>query len=145
MSESEVVGRFPLPLAQSFLACREIYHDPRVGVILVGPIFHVPLTQFPAHVRLSIFAEFTGGHGTYKPRLCLRDEAGEEVWGWTPSQPPFLHIDPLRFSQVEFDDLLLAVPRPGRYTLALLLNGDEAAQRRLSFGPLEKVPHKESP
>ena len=127
----------PLPLAQAFLACREIFSDQRTGrAILVGPTGHVPLTQFPAHVRLSIFVEFTGGRGSYQPRLCLRDAADEVVWGWT-AETPLEHADPLLPHQVTFHDLTLAVPRAGRYSLAMLLNGDEFAQRAMCFGPAE--------
>jgi hypothetical protein len=127
----------PLPLAQAFLACREIFNDQRTGhAILVGPTSHVPLPQFPAHVRLSIFVEFTGGHGRYQPRLCLRNGAGEEVWGWG-AEEPLEHSDPLLPHQVTLHDVTVAVPRAGRYSLVMLLNGEEFAQRALCFGPAE--------
>jgi hypothetical protein len=135
---AEVLKRKPpLPVAQSFVTCHEIFRGQRSGTpLLVGPTAHVPLAQFPAHVRLGVYAEFTGGHGSYMPRLCLRDGTGEVVWGWTAADP-FTHNDPLLPSEVAFNDLTLAVPRPGRYTLVLLLNGEEAAQRTMWFGPGE--------
>lgn len=127
----------PLPLAVAFVACHEIYSDRRTGVsILVGPTSHVPLKQFPAHVRLSVWAEFTGGHGRYQPRLCLLDTADEVVWGWNPPEP-LEHPNPLLPHQVTFHDLMLAVPRLGRYRLVLLLNGEEMAQRAMWFGPAQ--------
>jgi hypothetical protein len=127
----------PLPLALAFVACQEIYRDQRTGVwILVGPRSHVPLQQFPAHVRLSVWAEFTGGHGRYQPRLCLLDAADEVVWGWNAPEP-LEHSDPLLPHQVMFHDLMLAVPRLGRYRLVLLFNGEELAQRAMWFGPAQ--------
>jgi hypothetical protein len=96
------------------------------------------VAQFPTHVRLAVYAEFTGGHGSYKPQLCLRDVAGEVVWGWSAIDP-FAHNDPLLPSEVAFNDLMVAVPRAGRYSLALLLNGEEAAQRTLWFGPVQAL------
>jgi hypothetical protein len=135
---AEVVKRKPpLPLVQSFLTCQEVFRGQRSGAtLLLGPTAHVPVAQFPAHIRLAVYAEFTGGHGSYQPRLCLRDAAGEVVWGWTAADP-FAHDDPLLPSDVTFNDLALAVPRPGRYSLVLLLNGEEAAQRALWIGPAQ--------
>jgi hypothetical protein len=127
----------PLPLSQAFVACHEIYRDERTGMaILVGPISHVPITQFPAHVRVSIFAEFSGGHGRYHPRLCLMDGSDEAVWGWN-APAPVEQDDPLLPHQVTFHDVMLAVPRVGRYRLVLLLNGEELAQRGLWLGPTQ--------
>jgi hypothetical protein len=116
-----------------------VFRGQRTGSsLLLGPTAHVAVTQFPAHVLLAVYAEFTGGHGTYRPRLCLRDAAGEEVWGWTAADP-FSHSDPLLPSEVTFNNLRVAVPQPGRYSLVLLLNGEEAAQRTLWFGPAEAL------
>lgn len=124
----------PLPVAQTFLTCQEILSSKRRGAaLLLGPTCKVPVPRFPAHVPLAIYAEFAGGHGSYTPRLCLRDGAAEEVWGWTAAAP-FEHNDPLRPKEVTINELPLAVPRPGRYTLVLLLNGEEVAQRTLWFG-----------
>ena len=135
---AEVVKRkIPLPVAQSFITCHEVFRGQRSGMaLLVGPAAHVPVPHFPAQVRLAAYAEFTGGHGSYQPELCLRDPEGETVWGWTAAAP-FAHRDPLLPSEVAFNDLTLAVPRPGRYRLVLLLNGEEAAHRTLWFGPAE--------
>lgn len=127
----------PLPLTLSFVACQDIYHDQRTGAsILIGPTSHVPLTQFPAHVRLSLWAEFTNGHGFYQPRVCLLDTSDEVVWAWKAPEP-LEHNDPLLPHQVTFHDLELAVPRLGRYRLVLLFNDDELAQRGMWFGPAE--------
>jgi hypothetical protein len=129
--------RPPLPSAQSFLTCHEIFRGQRTGTTaLIGATSHVPVAHFPAHVRLAVYAEFTGGHGRYQPRLCLHDAAREVVWGWAAADP-FEYRDPLLPAEVVFNDLTLAVPRPGRYSLVLLLNGQEAAARALWFGPAE--------
>jgi hypothetical protein len=136
MTES-VRRKPPLPLVQSFVACREIFTDERTGtVMLVGITSLAPLKQFPAHVRLSLFVEFTGGHGQYLPRLELRDGDDEVVWGWGDPRP-IEKPDPLLPHQVTFYDLMVAVPRPGRYVLALHLNGEVAAERSMWFGPTE--------
>ncbi len=128
-------SNLPMPTVQTFLTCNEIFVDPlKRATILFGPSAHVPIPMFPAHVRMSIYAEFTGGHGSYVPRLSLRDDAGEEVWGWT-AQSPFGHTNPLTPHEVRIDDVQVAVPREGRYSLILLLNGVEAAQRTMWFGP----------
>ncbi len=136
---AEVVKRkLPLPIVQSFLTCGEIFHRQESGTtILLGPIAHVPVTHFPAHVRLSIYAEFTGGHGSYRPHLCLRNEAEEAVWSWDPPGS-FPQRDPLLRRVITFNDLVLNVPGAGRYSLVLLLNDEEAARRTMWFGPLDE-------
>ncbi len=132
-----VVHKPPLPAALTFLTCREIWRDPRTGkTMLQEPMTHVRLERFPAPVRLSVFAEFTGGHGDYVPRLALHDADDEIVWGWSGKQP-FAHRDPLLPSEVCIFDLMMAVPKPGRYTLILLLNGAESARRSLWFNVAE--------
>jgi hypothetical protein len=127
----------PLPIALSFLACLDIFRDDRTkAAILVGPTSHVPVRQFPAHVRVSIFAEMTGCHGSYEPQLCLLDNDDQTVWAWK-GKVPVQHNDPLLPHQVTFHDLTLAVPHAGRYRLALLFNGDEFVQRSMWVGPAE--------
>lgn len=132
-----IVREPPLPLAVAIVVCREIYRDERTKIaILVGPTSHVQLHRFPAQVRLSVWVEFTGGHGGYQPRLCLLDAEEEEVWGWSVPET-LVQNDPLMPSQATFHDLMLTVPRLGRYRLVLLFNGNELAQRSLWFGPTE--------
>jgi len=50
---------------------------------------------------------------------------------------PLDSSDPLYALEHTFFDAVLAVPRRGRYSLALLLDGEEVAQRGLWFGPRE--------
>lgn len=135
---AEVVKRKPpLPLVQSFLTCEEIFSSQKHGRnLLLGPLTHVPVSQFPAHVQLSIYADFTGGHGSYQLQLSLYDSADEITWSWTPPGL-FKHSNPLLPSQAYFNDLILDVPQPGRYCLILFLNGEQAAQRTMWFGPEE--------
>jgi hypothetical protein len=126
----------PLPVVQSFLTCEQVYRDERTkALILVRPMTRVMVSHFPVHVPLAIFAEFTGGHGRYEPFLSLRDGAGQTLWS-SQVAPPFEHHDPLGSSEIAFPGVSIAVPQPGRYTLALLLNGEEAAQRTMWFGPI---------
>ena len=43
----------PPPQVQAFVVCREITQDDRTGeIVIVGPVSHVPITEFPAVIRL---------------------------------------------------------------------------------------------
>jgi hypothetical protein len=75
-------------------------------------------------VTVSVYAHITGGHGEYELDFLLRNAANDTVWSWSP-QSPLQHEDPLMPQQVAFHDLLLKVPSPGRYEVALLANGKE--------------------
>jgi hypothetical protein len=127
--------RLPLPVASAFVICNDIWKDKRTGLyLLVGPINRVPIPEFPANVRVSVYVHLTGGHGQYQLTLALRDSQDEVVWQWTPSEP-LRHDDPLAPHQVSFHDLVLSVPDSGRYSLALLADDEEFAQQNISFEP----------
>ena len=84
MGESANLGP-PPPVVQSFVVCREVLADARTGQhVLIQPASHVAVPQFPCVVMMSLFAEFTSGHGRYEPQLQLRDADGEVVWKWGP-------------------------------------------------------------
>ena len=73
--------RLPAPQAQAFVICREVRHDTQTGeIVLVGPVSHIPIPQFPADIRLSVYAHVTGGHGTYPLAFILRAADGDTVW-----------------------------------------------------------------
>ena len=92
----------PTPLVQSFVTCDQIFIDRRTGTkILLGPRARLPAERFPTHFPISMYVEFSGGHGSYHPRICLRDDAGEEVWGWTVPGLSY-HADPLLVHEVHF-------------------------------------------
>ncbi len=132
MSEP-ISRRPPLPQIYSFIACNEVFHDKRTGQhLIVGPVGGIPGRQFPLHVRLSLFVEFMGGHGTYQERFCLRDSAEEEVWGKTTQEPVEMN-DPLTLTTRVLFDVMIAVPRPGPYTIVLQFNGEDLARRPIWF------------
>jgi hypothetical protein len=134
----ESTRRLPLPVATAFVICNDIWRDQRTGIhLLVGPTSHVPIREFPATVRVSVYVHLTGGHGRYRMTLVLRDSDDEPVWKWNP--PEVLeHDDPLLPHKVTFIDLGLDVPQRGKYTLALLADGQEFAQQAIWFGVSDK-------
>jgi hypothetical protein len=120
-------GKLPPPVAQAFVCCRVIYEDRRTReVILVGPFGGLTLSFFPAGYRLSLYADLCGGHGAYELAPEPRDEELETVWGWR--WPELIcHGNPLEPHHVILHDLVLSFPRPGRYDLVLLANGEDVA------------------
>jgi hypothetical protein len=129
--------RPPLPLVQAFLLCREILRDVRTKeTILIGPTCHIPASQFAANISFCTFLQLTEGHGRYHLALSLQNSQEEEVWRWESPQP-LEHPHPLLPHQVAFHDLVMAVPRVGRYRFVLLANGEEIAQQALFLGPTE--------
>jgi len=121
----------PLPLAQAFVVCREIYEDRRTGEhLLIGPFNGIGLNFFPAGFRMSLYAHLTGGHGIYQLALELRDMDGEAIWQWQWPEPT-RYDHPLEPHRVVLHDLVLPFPRPGRYDLVLRANGEDLASHAL--------------
>jgi hypothetical protein len=120
-----------LPLAQAFVVCRTVYQDRRTGeFLLVGPFNGVALHSCPAGFRLSPYAHLTGGRGTYDLALELRDAGGEAAWGWRWPEP-ISHTDRLEPYRVSLHDAVVEFPRPGRYELVLMANGEDLAHHSL--------------
>jgi hypothetical protein len=131
--------RLPVPQVQAFVVCREIWSKPgSQEFLLADPRSHLPLQTFPADVILSVYVHLTGGHGNYPLEFLLRNSAGENVWDWEP--PELLeHPDPLEPQQLFFQDLVVHVPRAGRYELALLAGGEEIGRQPLLVGTKEML------
>lgn len=129
--------RIPAPQDQAFVVCRKITNDPQTGeIVITGPVSHVPITGFPADIRLAVYAHATGSHGTYRLAFELRAADGDTVWRWQPVDP-LHHADPLTPMQVTFNELRVSVQEPGRYDLVLLAGGDDIASQPLLIGPAE--------
>jgi hypothetical protein len=129
--------RIPAPQAQAFVACRKITNDPQTGeIVITGPVSHVPITDFPAVIRLAVYAHVTGCHGTYPLTFELRAADGDAVWRWQPADP-LDQSDPLTPTQLAFQAVTIEVPQAGRYDLVLVAGGDDIASQPLLVGPAE--------
>jgi hypothetical protein len=122
-------GMPPLPLVQAFVVCREIWElaDTREHV-LIGPFSRVTGAECPAHVVASVYAHLTEARGRYELALQLVDDDGEVVWTW-PRNALIEEHDPLMPHRVALRQVTVCFPQPGRFHLALLLNGITVAQQ----------------
>jgi hypothetical protein len=121
----------PLPLAQSFVICREILEDCRSHeFVLIGPLSALRATDFPVAVRWSIYANLTCGHGDYELALRLHDTEDRLLWEWLSPEPITL-ATPLEQHEFTLYDAILEFPEPGRYDLLLLANGEELSRHAL--------------
>jgi hypothetical protein len=126
-------GKLPLPRAQAFVACRQIFESPLSNeCVLVAPFSSLGLNFFPISYKLSLYADLCGGHGTYQFALELRNQDLETVWACQYSQP-IRQDDPLAPHKVILHDLVLEFPSAGRYDLVLLANGEDVAQLTLQI------------
>jgi hypothetical protein len=124
-------ARPPLPLAQSFVVCREIFEDCRSHeFVLIGPFSALGAPAFPFTARLSIYAHLSCGHGNYKVTLQLRDTEESSLWEWRCPDPISL-LNPLKQQRFTLYDAILEFPEPGRYDLLLLVNGEELARHAI--------------
>lgn len=129
--------KLPLPHSATLIAWQAILADSITKMRLFsGPLSHVPLHQFPAKVYTSIWAEMTGGHGTYDVQFVLMDDEEEICWDCHLPEP--LVLDNPRFPhELTLLNVVLNVPHPGHYRLIMKLNDVELVYRNLWIGPLE--------
>jgi hypothetical protein len=137
---------------QAFVVCREIYEARKSrDLVLVAPFSGVTLLRYPAPLQFSVYAHLTAARGRYAMSLHLEDPEGRLVWGWDLPNP-VEEANPLLSHRIALYDLVVEFPRPGRYNLLILANGDELAQhcplaRLASSGPAEpgtapELPHE---
>jgi hypothetical protein len=123
--------RPPLPSAQAFVVCREIFENSRTHEFaLIGPFSGLTLPAFPTAYRLSVYAHLTSGHGVYDVALQLRDAEEDVLWEWSCPEPIPL-TDPLKSHRFTLYDAVLEFPEPGRYHLVLTANGEDLARHAL--------------
>jgi hypothetical protein len=128
---SEPHRRGTLPIAQSFVVCRDIIEDCRThDFVLVAPFGSLTGAAFPAAFRMSTYAYLTNGHGSYGLTLEMRDSEDQVQWTWKSPKPIQLE-SPLVRHQFALYDLVLNFPEPGRYDLLLLADGTELARHVL--------------
>jgi hypothetical protein len=120
----------PLPLAQAFVVCRELFEDVQTHeFILIGPFSGISLPGYPVRFRMAAYAHLTCGHGAYEMKLELRDTHGRVTWAWRLPKPSV--IDPVLPHRIALRDMLVDFPTPGQYDLVLLANDEEIARHAL--------------
>lgn len=111
-----------LPLAQSFVLCREIIENAKNGeFILVGPLKRLRLPAIPFHARFSIYAHLTNGHGKYQVGIELRNPEGERIWDWIAPKPLDMS-DPLLPHEFTLYDAVMEFHEFGRHEMVLSIN-----------------------
>jgi hypothetical protein len=128
-------GRMPTPLAQAFVICRQIYEDTRTReFILIGPLNELVMPSVPCLIRVSVYVHLSGGHGTYRMTLLLRDSDDMVASQWDLPVPIDLP-DPLKPRQLGLYDFPVEINKPGKYEMTLLANGEQTAQQSIVFLP----------
>lgn len=114
-----------LPLAQSFVLCRDIFENARNGeFILVGPLKRLHLPAIPFQVVFSIYAHLTNGHGKYQVGLELRNPEGERIWSWIAPKPLDM-TNPLHPHEFTLYDAVMEFHEVGRHEMVLLINDQD--------------------
>ena len=122
----------PKPVANTFVVCRELFQDQQgKEIIIIGPAVEVPAPQYPFIASMNAFGLFTSLRGSYRLKLQLEDGEGGAVWSHEMPQA-LQNTDPLVTVQVCFTNLPTCLPKPGKYDMVLLANGEEAARYTFS-------------
>jgi hypothetical protein len=115
----------PTPVCRSFTVCRQILQDKLTGeFVLIGPTHQIYSFTYPTVANLSVFARCTSVQGVYRLEIQLQDLEGNAIWG-QKFDPPLDLNDPLAVGTLNLQNLGIFIPKPGKYDLVLLANGEE--------------------
>jgi hypothetical protein len=118
----------PTPVSKSFIVCRQVFQDVVTQeYILLGPTHQIGSFTYPLVANLSIFARCTSVQGSYKLELQLQDLEGEVMWR-QPFERPLESQDPIAVAILNIQNQGIYFPRPGKYDLVLLANGEEVVR-----------------
>jgi hypothetical protein len=106
--------------------------------VLMAPTHEFVSFTFPAVADLSIYARCASVQGSYQLELQLQDLEGTVVWR-DPLEAPLECGDPLLIGILNLQHRGIFFPRPGKYELVLLANGDEVV-RDVFFARLHNQP-----
>jgi len=120
----------PLPQCKAFLICEEVGINSMTGQFnLYNVVNSLPFQVFPAASRpLVAFLQLYDGIGQYEVSVELRDLADER----SVAAGIFGHLDfPERLVKMELAIPIdsMRLPHPGRYEIAVLLDGQELAMQ----------------
>jgi len=115
----------PKPVCRTFIMCRRIIKDEQTKEsILLAPLFEIYSPTFPLIADVSIYSRIADANGTYQLELQLLSLEGEAVW--RESQKGKLEApNPLATGVLEFPHRQVFIPRPGKYEMVLLANGED--------------------
>jgi hypothetical protein len=121
----------PIPVCKCFVLCRGLFFDPaRHDYTIVSPVHQVFSPHNPLTEDFSVFARWTNAHGAYAIEVQLRSLDGD-VLSSCKLEAPFEAHDPLQIWMIPLHHLPMRIPTAGKYEVALLANGAEAASDTL--------------
>jgi hypothetical protein len=134
----------PVPVSKSFLVCRRIFLDAYTNeTIILGPTHEIVAPSYPLVANLSIFGRWTSVHGVYELDIQLQDLQGHVIWGERQERLLECH-NPLLVTVVTLQPLNVFFPKPGKYEMVILANGQEVV-RDVFWAHLPAPPAAESP
>ena len=115
----------PPPVCKCFLVCRQLLldHHSRDYVILAQG-YQIHSFTFPAVVDMSVYARLSSVQGVYQLEVQLQDLEGKTLWQ-QDFGPLLRSDDPLQIGVLDLQHLQVVFPKPGKYELVLLANGEE--------------------
>lgn len=120
--------RPPTPICRTFLVCRAVFQDRHTGeFVLVAPLLRVVSFAFPTVLEMAFFARLTALQGTYRLDLQLQDMEGVTHWQELVDEQ-LEGPDPLAIVDMDIRGRRIYFPKPGRYEMVFLANGEEVTR-----------------
>jgi hypothetical protein len=113
-----------MPEVLAMILCDQVIRDQMTGkVSIIGSFSKINAEKFPAvHPRMAVYIALTDGEGDYQGALrFVFDETGHELFrGDFPVRLP----NPLGVAEIHFAMPAISLPKPGKYHLDLLCDGE---------------------
>jgi len=118
----------PRPKYLAMLLCDYVIRDGETNnKSLIGIFNRIIAGKFPVrHDRMHVFVALSDGRGEYATRLQVRGPANEIVFS---TDGKITIPDPLAVAEINFQIRGLMIPKPGRYFVEFLCDGELLVDR----------------
>ena len=127
----------PTPKYLAMLLCDYVIRDGDTqNKSLIGIWNSIFAQRFPVrHDRMHIFVSLTDGHGEYRATIRIRGASGKEIFS---RDGKLAMKDPLAVADLNFQIRGLVIPKPGRYFVEFLCDGEPIVERRFDAAKIER-------
>ena len=128
-----------MPECLALILCEQVIQDRQTNNLTLVNTFNTisvvfPEKEPPRFARLAVFVSLTGGHGTSKGKMIIKEPNGDEI---SHGEGPVAFPSPAAAVELTFDIRGLPLPREGQYAIEFWCGEDLVRQRQFQVVALK--------